>query len=334
MTARMTAGRVPTEIDYAEIMRRLPHRYPFLLVDRAEDFVPSTSIIGIKSVTLNEPFFPGHFPVDPVMPGVLIVEAMAQTGAVLMSKSLDVDVEGKTIMFMSIDDVRFRKPVRPGDLLRMQVEVITRARRHLQVPRRDHGRRQAGRRGRVRRHGGRRQAGRRMSRSTRPPSSTPGAELADGVEIGPCCIVGPGVTLDAGVRLVAMWWSSRTRRVGARTVIHPFAVLGGAPQHTGYKGEPVRLVIGADNVDPRALHHEPRHAAGRRRHPRRLGRPVHDRRPRRPRLRRRRQCDPGQQRHPGRPRRRSATTSSWAACAPCTRTAASGRAPSSAVWRR
>ena len=114
-------------IDYAEVMRRLPHRYPFLLVDRAEDYVASTSITGIKNVTHNEPFFPGHFPIDPVMPGVLIVEAMAQTGALLMSKSLEVAVEGKVILFMSIDGVRFRKPARPGDQLRMKV-VVTKQR--------------------------------------------------------------------------------------------------------------------------------------------------------------------------------------------------------------
>ena len=111
------------KIDYAEVMRRLPHRYPFLLVDKAEDFVPNTSITGIKNVTHNEPFFPGHFPIDPVMPGVMIIEAMAQTGALLMSKTLDVSVEGKVIMFMSIDGVRFRKPARPGDQLRMEVKV-------------------------------------------------------------------------------------------------------------------------------------------------------------------------------------------------------------------
>lgn len=114
-------------IDYAEVMRRLPHRYPFLLVDRAEDFVAGQSITGIKNVTHNEPFFPGHFPIDPVMPGVLIVESMAQTGALLMSKSLDVAVEGKVIMFMSIDGVRFRKPVRPGDQLHLKV-VVTKQR--------------------------------------------------------------------------------------------------------------------------------------------------------------------------------------------------------------
>jgi 3-hydroxyacyl-[acyl-carrier-protein] dehydratase len=110
-------------IDYAEVMRRIPHRYPFLLVDRAEDFVANESIVGVKNVTHNEPFFQGHFPIDPVMPGVLIVEAIAQTGAILMSKTLDVAVEGKVIMFMSIDGVRFRRPVRPGDVLKLPVKV-------------------------------------------------------------------------------------------------------------------------------------------------------------------------------------------------------------------
>src|SRR5665213_2007443 len=112
------------DIDYAEVARRIPHRYPFLLVDRAEDYRAHQSIVGIKCVTMNEPFFQGHFPENPVMPGVLIVEAIAQTGAVLMSKTLDADIEGKTIFFMSMDNVRFRAPVRPGDVLRMPVEVV------------------------------------------------------------------------------------------------------------------------------------------------------------------------------------------------------------------
>lgn len=111
-------------IDILEVLARIPHRYPFLLIDRAEDYRPHQSIVGVKCVTVNEPFFLGHFPGNPVMPGVLIVEALAQTGAVLMSKTLNVDVEGKTIFFMSMDDVRFRSPVRPGDVLRMPVEVL------------------------------------------------------------------------------------------------------------------------------------------------------------------------------------------------------------------
>ncbi|MBX3480940.1 MAG: 3-hydroxyacyl-ACP dehydratase FabZ [Caulobacter sp.] len=115
------------DINIGEILQRIPHRYPFLLVDRCEEFKPSESIVGIKCVTFNEPFFQGHFPGHPVMPGVLIVEALAQTGAIMMSKSLNIDIAGKVIYFMSIDGVRFRSPVRPGDVLRMHVEV-TRAR--------------------------------------------------------------------------------------------------------------------------------------------------------------------------------------------------------------
>jgi len=112
------------EIDIAEILRRIPHRYPFLLIDRAENYRPSHSIVGIKNVTMNEPFFVGHFPGNPVMPGVLIVESLAQAGAVLMSKTLDADIEGKTIFFMTLDNCRFRQPVRPGDVLRLHVEVL------------------------------------------------------------------------------------------------------------------------------------------------------------------------------------------------------------------
>ncbi|MDP8916933.1 MAG: 3-hydroxyacyl-ACP dehydratase FabZ [Pseudomonadota bacterium] len=108
----------------AEILRRIPHRYPFLLVDRCEDYRPHESITGYKCVTANEPHFPGHFPNNPVMPGVLIIEAMAQSGAVLMSKSLNADVTGRTIMFMSVDNARFRSPVRPGMMLRMEITVL------------------------------------------------------------------------------------------------------------------------------------------------------------------------------------------------------------------
>jgi 3-hydroxyacyl-[acyl-carrier-protein] dehydratase len=123
----MSADGAPAsqvDIDIAEVLKRIPHRYPFLLVDRAEDYRAHESIVGVKCVTVNEPFFVGHFPGNPVMPGVLIIEAMAQSGAVLMSKSLNADVEGKTIMFMSVDQARFRQPVRPGDVLRLHVEVL------------------------------------------------------------------------------------------------------------------------------------------------------------------------------------------------------------------
>jgi len=127
MSRKAPVGEAPNHIDITEILARIPHRIPFLLVDRCEEFVANQSIVGIKCVSVNEPFFQGHFPEYPVMPGVLIVEAMAQTSAVLMSKSLEIDPAGKAIFFMSLDNCRFRAPVRPGDVLRLAVEV-TRAR--------------------------------------------------------------------------------------------------------------------------------------------------------------------------------------------------------------
>jgi 3-hydroxyacyl-[acyl-carrier-protein] dehydratase len=127
MSRKAPVSETPSEIDITEILARIPHRIPFLLVDRCEAFVANRSIVGIKCVSVNEPFFQGHFPDYPVMPGVLIVESMAQTSAVLMSKSLEIDTQGKAIFFMSLDNCRFRAPVRPGDVLRLAVEV-TRAR--------------------------------------------------------------------------------------------------------------------------------------------------------------------------------------------------------------
>ena len=124
MARKAPVNLAPGEIDITEILARIPHRYPFLLVDRCEDFKASESIVGIKCVTVNEPYFQGHFPGYPVMPGVLLIEAMAQTGAILMSKSLDVDVGGKAIFFMSADNCRFRAPVRPGAVIRMPVRVV------------------------------------------------------------------------------------------------------------------------------------------------------------------------------------------------------------------
>ncbi len=118
------AGGASARIDVEEIMRRIPHRPPFLLIDAAEDFVANQSITGVKNVTMTEPYFAGHFPGAPVMPGVLIIEALAQTGGLLMSKSWDVDPEGKIILFMSVDNCRFRHPVRPGDVLRAEVKVL------------------------------------------------------------------------------------------------------------------------------------------------------------------------------------------------------------------
>src|SRR5688500_4067018 len=109
--------------DIARILESLPHRYQFLLVDRILETSGDTRIVGLKNVSFNEPFFQGHFPGHPIMPGVLIVEAMAQTGGVLLLGALD-DPQSKVVYFMSLDGVKFRRPVLPGDQLRMEIDIL------------------------------------------------------------------------------------------------------------------------------------------------------------------------------------------------------------------
>lgn len=112
--------RVP-DMDVQRVMQMIPHRYPMLMIDRVVDIVLNETAVGIKNVTINEPFFTGHFPTRPVMPGVLIIEAMAQTAAVLVVSTLGSDAEGKLVYFMTVDEARFRKPVTPGDQLHIHV---------------------------------------------------------------------------------------------------------------------------------------------------------------------------------------------------------------------
>ena len=106
-----------------EIMKTLPHRYPFLLVDRILEMEEKKRIVGLKNVTINEPFFQGHFPGHPIMPGVLIIEAMAQVGGILLMGQIE-GYESKVVYFMSLDNVKFRRPVRPGDQLRFELDMI------------------------------------------------------------------------------------------------------------------------------------------------------------------------------------------------------------------
>ena len=110
------------EVDIVRIMQMIPHRFPFLMIDRVVDMHADKGAVGIKNVTIAEPVFQGHFPGSPVMPGVLIVEAMAQTAAVLVVHTLGPKAEGKLVYFMSVDNCRFRRPVYPGDQLMIEVK--------------------------------------------------------------------------------------------------------------------------------------------------------------------------------------------------------------------
>lgn len=111
-------------VDLSRIMRMIPHRYPFLMIDKVERILKGVSAVGIKNVTINEPFFPGHFPSEPVMPGVLIVEAMAQTACVVVVDSLGMIDQESIVYFMTINNCRFRGKVVPGDVLELHVKVI------------------------------------------------------------------------------------------------------------------------------------------------------------------------------------------------------------------
>ncbi len=112
------------EIDINRVMQMIPHRHPFLMIDRVVDLVSDISATGVKNLSINEPFFQGHFPGRPVMPGVLIIEAMAQTAAVLVVHTLGPGSEGKLVYFMSVDNCRFRRPVFPGNTLYVHVTKL------------------------------------------------------------------------------------------------------------------------------------------------------------------------------------------------------------------
>jgi 3-hydroxyacyl-[acyl-carrier-protein] dehydratase len=111
-------------LNIQEIMKLIPHRYPFIMIDRILELTLGEKIVALKNVTINEPFFQGHFPENPIMPGVLIIEAMAQAGAVLAAKSLDKEFHDSLIYFMGMDKVKFRKPVTPGDQVIFEMKFL------------------------------------------------------------------------------------------------------------------------------------------------------------------------------------------------------------------
>ena len=121
MVLKDDKGKIITLL-HNDIIKLIPHRYPFLLVDRIEEINSTLSCVGIKNVTINEPFFPGHFPGHPIMPGVLIIEAMAQTASALVVHGYDGDTSDLSVYLMKVDNAKFRKPVLPGDQLKMEIK--------------------------------------------------------------------------------------------------------------------------------------------------------------------------------------------------------------------
>jgi 3-hydroxyacyl-[acyl-carrier-protein] dehydratase len=130
MSEQAVAEKPGISLDLQQIMEMIPHRYPFLMIDRIEELRLDASALGIKNVTINEPYFQGHFPGHPIMPGVMIIEAMAQTAAVCAIATFGAKAEGKLVYFMTVEGARFRKPVVPGDTLEILVTKL-RARRNV-----------------------------------------------------------------------------------------------------------------------------------------------------------------------------------------------------------
>ncbi len=230
-------------LDINQIMEILPHRYPFLLVDRVLEFEYGKRVVGIKNVTMNEPFFQGHFPGQPVMPGVLMVEAMAQlSGIILLSFP---ETKGKMSYFASIEKVRFRKPVVPGDQVRMEVDLykmkgpVGKTRGKCYVD------------GKVAVEAEMTFSMADAAVSSKIDSTAtihPSAEIGKDVVIGPHAYIGEGVKLGNGVTIEANVVIEKWTTIGDETHVHYGAIIGNATQDKKFKGEKSYVRIGKRNV--------------------------------------------------------------------------------------
>jgi len=232
------------ELDIQDILKTIPHRYPFLLIDKIVEIEDGKRAVAIKNVTINEPFFQGHFPGQPIMPGVLICEAIAQVGVVLALRMPS--IENKLVYFAAIDKVRFKKPVLPGDQLRFEVDVLwmrgslgrmkgkatvndeVAAEGEFTFALADRG------------TGG--------ARIHQTATVHPTAQLSKGVEVGPYVVIGPEVEIGEGTKVGANSVIHRWTKIGANNVIHHAVSIGTPPQDLHYKGEKSQIVIGDKNV--------------------------------------------------------------------------------------
>lgn len=232
------------ELDIKEILKIIPHRYPFLLIDRVIELEEGKHAVAIKNVTMNEPHFTGHFPDHPIMPGVLIIEALAQVG-VIMALRLP-QTEGKIAYFAGIDGVRFRRPVIPGDQLRLEVETIW-VRGALGKMRG-----KASVNGEVAAEGefmfslADRFAGGLKIHPTATVHSK--AALGKNIEIGPYSTIGPNVKIGDNTRVHAHCTLTGWLEIGKDNQIYDGVVIGVPPQDTKYKGEKGEIIIGDKNI--------------------------------------------------------------------------------------
>ena len=271
-------GQSLEAIEIRDILRLLPHRYPFVMVDRIIEINGDESGIGIKNVTINEPQFLGHFPENPVMPGVLMIEGMAQTAAVLVLRQMPMR-ETRVAIPVDYRQSQISKAGRAGRSARVPCPQIRQSAQHVVVSRRSQGRRRFDCRGRRRRRDHRGQI-------VIDPTArvADGARIGEGVEIGPYCIVGPQVELCAGARLVAHVHLTGVTVIGEGTVVYPFASLGTPPQSVHYRGGATRLRYRSTLRSARRRHDEYGHRRWRRAHQCRRTLHVHGRLSRRSRL--------------------------------------------------
>lgn len=238
----MPAGS-PLPIDIGTLIRRIPSQYPFVLVDRILEYDPKVRLVASKTVTASEEFFEGHFPGEPVMPGVLLLECLAQAAGIWLLEQAE-DAHALEVHVVGIDDAKFRKRVVPGDELRLEVSLLHRRGSLCRM------------RGEIRSGDARVAEGRLLLQVREIPAPAvdetarvaPGTKLGPGVRIGPYAVIGPNVELGAGTVVHAHAVIAGPTKMGALNRVFPYASIGQPPQDLKYGGEDTLLEIGDRNT--------------------------------------------------------------------------------------